>query len=130
MNAAQRPPENSLPARRLTDRAVHLWRAVRALPADQARAQLAVFVGDAVRVVDAADRADTAVARSVRALAPIASAFAQPVEFEGWDAEDPDAPVAWRGVLLPLADGAALSVVSRYRWRTPPELTSWPPAAQ
>jgi hypothetical protein len=129
VNAALRPPENAQPARRLTDRAVHLWRAVRALPADLAREQLALFVGDAVRVVDPADRTNTPVARSVRALAPVAGALAQPVELEGWDADDPDAPVAWRAAVLPLENGAALAVVSQYRWRAPPEFTSWPTAA-
>jgi hypothetical protein len=128
VDLALRPAENGQPARRLTDRAVMLWRAVRTLPADLAHQQLALFVGDAVRVVDPGDRAETPVARAIRALAPVAAAFGHPVEIEGWDAEDPDAPVAWRGALLPLEGGATLSVVSRYRWRTPPVFTSLPTA--
>lgn len=128
MNLDPRPAENGQPARRLTDRAVQLWRAVRALPVDQAHAQLALFVGDAVRVVDARIRPDTPVARCVLALAPVAAAMGRPVEIEGWDGDDPDAPVAWRAAVLPLDNGAALSVDSHYRWHTPPEFTSWPTA--
>lgn len=129
MNAPPRPADTPAPARRLTDRALHLWRAIRALPPEVARAQLALFVGDAVRL--AGEAGTCPVARRIDSLAPVARAMGQPVEVEGWETQDPDAPVAWRAVLLPLeAPGAALAVTSRYDWAgaTPP--TSALPAAR
>lgn len=129
MNAPPRHVDAPAPARRLTDRALHLWRAIRALPPEAARAQLALFVGDAVRLAGEAQAC--AIARRVDSLVPVARAMGQPVEVEGWETDDPDAPLAWRAVVLPLeAAGAALAVTSRYDWAAATPATSAPPAAR